>query len=181
VSVGRILAVASIALALAWITRSEWRPLPPPPLPSPPAPGETRPPAPGFSPADPGGSPASLGTLSGQVVLLHFWATWCRPCRRELPTLAGLHETLAGEDVTVLGVNVDRNPDADVTGFAERHAPGLPVLRDVDGEIARRYRVKVYPTTYVVDRRGRLVRAIPGAWDWITPETVSWLRALAAE
>lgn len=89
---------------------------------------------------------------SERVVLLNFWATWCAPCRRELPELADLRREFASEDVLILSVSLDYNSKA-VTRFVEKFGLNFPVYRD-DGEVAQRFEVAAVPKMMLYDERG---------------------------
>ena len=104
----------------------------------------------------------------GRAVLLNFWASWCEPCRAEMPSLqqaAALHG--AGK-LLVLAINFKEKP-ASALQFAERAGITLPVLLDVDGQAARRWDVRIFPTTLTLDRRGRPRHRVRGELDWIGP------------
>jgi thiol-disulfide isomerase/thioredoxin len=174
-----LLVVMTFAAALALLSQPCERPLVAPALPDLRDAAEAPLAAP-FELPRAGGGHASLAAHAGGVVLLHFWATWCPPCRRELPALAALRAALAAEGLSVLAVSVDAgSPDA-VARFAAERAPGLEVLLDPSEELARRYGVRAYPTSVVIDRRGRVVHRAAGAFAWDAPESVAWFRALLA-
>jgi len=124
------------------------------------------------------GGRVSLRDHAGQVVLLNFWATWCPPCREELPALQALHASLAGEGLSVLAVSVDGGSADAVARFAGERGLAFPVLHDPREEVARRYGVFAYPTSVVIDRAGRVVLSVPGAFAWDAPESLAWFRAL---
>lgn len=89
---------------------------------------------------------------SERVVLLNFWATWCAPCRRELPELAELRREFAAEDVLILSVSLDYNSKA-VSRFVEQFGLNFPVYRD-DGEVGQRFEVAAVPKMMLYDERG---------------------------
>jgi len=97
----------------------------------------------------------SLQEYQGQVVYLGFWASWCIPCRQEMPYLAQLRERHGEEGFEVLAINVDEDIDA-AREFAEKYGMDFPVLRDADRAVSAAYRVPGFPTHYLVDRRGRI-------------------------
>ena len=113
-------------------------------------------------------------------MLLNFWATWCEPCREELPALETLHQELSGEGLAVVAVSLDSGPAGSVARFVERAGTSFTVLHDPERELADRIGVRAYPTTLLLDRDGRTLRAVPSAWDWAHPESVARLRALLA-
>jgi peroxiredoxin len=179
-----VLVVAAAFAALARLVGPAE--LAPPPLPQPSA--ETRsagsldaPRAAALELRDLDGRPRSLGEHAGRVVLVNFWATWCPPCREELPALQALHGELADEGLVVLGVAVDAGAAEPVAAFAAGRGVGFPLLHDPGGDAARRWGVRAYPTSFVVDGAGRLRHVAPSAWDRSHPDAVAWLRALLAE
>lgn len=172
--------VLVLVVAFGWVTQLGGnRPLPPPSLPVLPVASALL--AEDFSLPDLSGEPRTLADHAGEVVLLNFWASWCPPCREELPSLQRLHDSLGGEGLRVIAVSVDAGSSEAVSRFVERNGVTLPVLHDRGGGVARRYRVRAYPTSVVVDRAGRVVARVPSAWDWADPSAVDWLRQLLAE
>jgi cytochrome c biogenesis protein CcmG/thiol:disulfide interchange protein DsbE len=107
---------------------------------------------------------ASLSDYRGQVVVLNFWASWCKPCVEELPLLQRTHERIAARQATVLGVNYQDVPE-DALGFVRRFDLTFPSLRDRDGEYAEDYGSRAFPETFVIDRRGRIAARRRGPVD----------------
>ena len=172
------LALLLVVAALVWLGRPREAALAPPPLPEPGTGGAL---APAFAlPRVDGGSFSSEGDGRGRVLLLNFWATWCAPCREELPALARLHGELADQGLLVVGVSVDARPEL-AARFARERALAFAVLGDPREEVARRFGVRAYPTTVVVDRAGRVAHRAVGAFAWDAPEAAAWLRGLLAE
>lgn len=118
----------------------------------------------------------------GRIVVLNFWATWCAPCRDEMPALDALEAAMGGPDIAVVPVATGRNAVAGILRFYEeaglRH---LPVLRDPGQELARAVGVMGLPVTLLLDREGREVARLTGHADWNAPEARALLAALAAE
>ena len=171
--------VAAIALAFAVLSLPREPRLEEPRLPALPiASARTAPP---FELPVAGGGSASLDDYAGSVVLLNFWATWCRPCREELPALQALHAELEAEGLRVLAVSVDAGAAEAVARFASERGLGFPVLHDPGEQTARRYGAFAYPTSVVVDRAGRVVLSATGAYAWNAPKSVAWFRALLGE
>ena len=117
-------------------------------------------PAPDFTLLTPDGEALSLSDLRGQPVVLNFWATWCPPCRQEIPALERVYRDLEGE-VVVLGIDVQESR-ATVASFVEAYGMTYPVVLDAEAEVARTYRVRAFPTTYFVDSRGVITRVFTG-------------------
>ena len=123
------------------------------------------------------GSPVSLASLRGRPLLLNFWASWCEPCRAEMPSLELLEARHASAGLKVLAINF-RETDGTVKRFVEQTGLSLTVLRDRDGGVARDYGVKIYPTTIAVDRAGRARFTVTGEIDWLGADATRWLRPL---
>lgn len=109
-----------------------------------------------------GGGTLAWGSLQGEVVVLHFWASWCTPCRRELPEVQALHLELAktGGRVVAVSIDTDRRNAAD---FAARHAPSLPIYHDAPEGLAKTLDLPALPYTVVLDRDGSVLWAGGGA------------------
>ena len=112
-------------------------------------------PAPPFTLPNLAGEPVSLGDFSGQTVVVDFWATWCVPCKHQIPVLNQFQRNAAGRDVVVLGVAVDVGGREVVEPFAEEHGIEYPVLLGTES-LARDYGVPGFPALVVVDAEGRL-------------------------
>jgi peroxiredoxin len=135
--------------------------------------------APDIELSDLAGRPGRLRDYRGRVVLLNFWATWCAPCREEMPALQALAQELGPHGLTVVGVNA-REPRAKVEAFIQEHGLRFPMLLDSDGRAGQAYQVFALPATFVVDRRGTLVGTILGSRDWMGPDARAYLRQLLA-
>lgn len=126
--------------------------------------------APDFSLKDINGKTVTLSTFKGKVVLLNFWATWCPPCRAEMPALNKLQHVLKPRGLEVVAVSTDRSIN-DIEDFLERHRIDFPILFDSDRNIAKQYRVFSMPTTFLINRNGIIVEKFYGEYDWTEPET----------
>jgi thiol-disulfide isomerase/thioredoxin len=136
-------------------------------------------PAPALALPDLAGSPFTLAQVEGQVVLVNFWATWCPPCRKEMPALQRLSQQFAGEPLTVLGVNVGEDPERIKDFLQSLPVPlDFPMLLDRSGDTAKAWNVRVVPTTWVIDPQTRKVLGAVGEVDFDSPELVEQLRAL---
>lgn len=109
--------------------------------------------------------PRDLTDLRGKVVLVNFWATWCLPCMEEMPALERLRLDLRGQPFEVLAVNVSE-PVHRVRRFFGQLELDLPVLRDPNGRTFARWGGRLYPTTFLVDREGRIRYRVLGPVDW---------------
>jgi cytochrome c biogenesis protein CcmG, thiol:disulfide interchange protein DsbE len=134
-------------------------------------------PAPDFALTALDGSRVRLRDLRGRVVLLNFWATWCAPCRDEMPALARLGVELGDRGLAVLAVNHQEAPDV-VAAFARELGVTVPVLLDSAGDVAERYRVQALPTTYLIGRDGTLAGVVLGYRRWDAPDARAYLEEL---
>jgi peroxiredoxin len=99
------------------------------------------------------GGTVSLADLRGQVVLVNFWATWCPPCRAEMPAIQQVYERYREQGFTVLAVDMQET-DAQVAAFVDEMGLTFPILMDRDGSVSARYQVKALPSTFFIDREG---------------------------
>lgn len=118
-----------------------------------------------------------LEELRGRIVLLTFWATWCSPCREEMPALEALARDLARRGLVVVGVNYQESGEA-VATFARDHRVSFPLLLDASGEVTRQRGLTGLPVTQLIDRSGRLVGTAVGYRDWTSPEARAYLERL---
>jgi len=132
----------------------------------------------GFSLPDLKGEMHSLP--KGKVVLLNFWATWCPPCRKEVPSMVQAYEKLKDKGFDIVAVSVDKRAD-DVVKFVEEQKMSFTVLHDVDSKVAHQYRVFRYPETFIIDRNGVIRQHLTGAVEWMEPEFFNYLETLLAE
>jgi thiol-disulfide isomerase/thioredoxin len=134
--------------------------------------------APSFALKDLDGKAWELPALQGRAVLLNFWATWCDPCREEMPSLQALAQR-HDDELAVLMVNYRESPST-IRRFLERVPLKLPVLLDGDGAAARAWTSRVFPTTVLIDRSGRPRYQVVGAVDWSGEDARQWLREILA-
>ena len=135
--------------------------------------GELKPwaggPTPPLALRDPSGKEHDLAAYRGKVVLVNFWATWCAPCREEMPSLHALRQRLAGKPFEVLTVNLMESEEK-IAAFRESELIDLPVLMDRDGAAAKRWKVRMLPISFVVDRRGAIRYQLVGEATWTRPD-----------
>jgi cytochrome c biogenesis protein CcmG/thiol:disulfide interchange protein DsbE len=173
---GFVLGAVTTLVAIGWTERGRFGPL------------ETGARAPAFQGRALDGRRVSLEELRGRVVVLNVWATWCGPCVQELPALERLHRALAPEGLVVVGVNVDAAPtllpgaaqgiDDRVAAFVEELGLTFPIWLDSERSIEKAYRITGLPTTFVIDRNGRIVRQDRGAVAWDEPPHSTQIREI---
>ncbi|HEU0222000.1 MAG TPA: TlpA disulfide reductase family protein [Paracoccaceae bacterium] len=127
------------------------------------------------------GAERTLAADRGRLVLLNFWATWCAPCREEMPALNALQKTLGGPDFAVLTVATGRNsPAAMRKFFAEHGIDALPLHADPKAALGREAGVLGLPVTLILDREGREIGRLTGGADWNAPEAHALIERLIA-
>lgn len=136
-------------------------------------------PAPDFVLRDASGTAVHLAALRGRPVIVHFWATWCIPCRKELPTIQALARRLANTDCVFLAVAIDTGA-ADLRAYAADLGFILPVYRAGDGEISDRYWSWGIPATYLIDRDGAIAGRALGPRDWTSDSMLALMRRFTA-
>ncbi len=122
----------------------------------------------------------TLSNYRGQVVLVNFWATWCPPCRAEMPSMERLRQKMAGRPLVILGVNSGESPD-EVNDFLTGMKIEFPILLDLDSANARRWKVFALPTSFLVDAEGRVRYSLAGAVEWDSDEALERIEKLLAE
>ena len=137
----------------------------------------TQPDTPRLALPDLGGRAHSLADYRGQVVLINFWATWCEPCRDEMPSIRRLQALLAGRAFAVLAVNYGES-EPRVTEFVKRMGVDFRVLLDADRDSPRAWRVRLLPASFVIGADGRVRYSVLGEMDWTSEEAVKTIRAL---
>jgi len=115
--------------------------------------------------------------FTGKVTMINFWATWCGPCVEEIPSLNRLRQKLADRPFELISINFAEDRQT-VASFLERVEVDFPVLLDVDGDYAHRWRVVTYPSTFVIDSQGLIRYGVNAAIDWDDPEILPKLEAL---
>lgn len=118
-----------------------------------------------FTLTDTNGGDMKLSELRGKKVLLNFWATWCPPCRVEMPELEKFAHNKADDDIIVLGVNLTKTEGSsqDVVPFVQKNNISFPVVLDLDGSVMSQYKVIAYPTSFIIDEQGIIRNIYQGA------------------
>ncbi len=136
--------------------------------------------APDFAVPDLSGQAVRLSAHRGQVVLVNLWATWCPPCREEMPSMERLYRELKDRGFVLLAVSQDEDGAAAVKPFVEQMNVTFPVLVDPQGEVGRKYGVWGYPESFLLDREGRVVERVIGPRDWASENQIAQIEALLA-
>jgi len=127
------------------------------------------------------GANLRLSELRGKVVVVNFWATWCPPCRREMPSLERLNQLMRGQPLAIVGIDAGEDVEAVLRFRASvTPAPSFQLLLDTDGKALKAFGVKGLPTTFVLDREGRIVYKALGGRTFDDPAIVAILRTLIA-
>lgn len=118
-----------------------------------------------------------LSDYRGKVVVLNFWATWCPPCRDEMPSLERAYQKIKGEDIVILAVNVGEDGDT-VFAFTGQYPVSFPLPLDRDGSVIAKYPVIGLPTTFIIDPRGNVTHRAIGGREWDDDRLLGQLRKL---
>jgi cytochrome c biogenesis protein CcmG, thiol:disulfide interchange protein DsbE len=136
-------------------------------------------PAPNFQAIDLGTrDSASLEDYRGSVTLVNIWATWCLPCRDEMPSMQRLYDSLAARGFRIAAISIDEGSPEDVTAFAEKFGLTFDILHDRSGQVERLYQTTGVPESFLLDRRGVLVKRVIGAHDWSSPANIGAVERL---
>lgn len=127
-------------------------------------------PAPDFRLMDMKGKAVSLSDFKGKVVLLNFWATWCGPCRVEMPAMEALYRSMRSKGLEIVAVSVDQQGTAVTRPFQEAMGLSFPILHDQDYEVGLTYGARTLPMTFAIDRQGIIRQVVFGSRDWNSPE-----------
>lgn len=134
--------------------------------------------APNFQLRDLAGNVVSLSQLRGKVVLLNFWATWCGPCRVEMPAMEQLYRTFPRREFEILAVSTDPQGAAVTRPFQQEMGFTFPILHDSEYRVGLTYGARTLPMTFMLDRQGVIRQKIFGARDWDSPEARELIYAL---
>ena len=127
--------------------------------------------APRFSLRNLKGNMEGLDDHLGKVIVVNFWATWCVPCVKEMPSFENLYRRYRSQGLTLLAVSLDKGDSTKVKEFADKHKLSFPILLDTKGVAEKLYPSFSIPFTYVIDKQGRVVARVDGAKNWESFET----------
>jgi peroxiredoxin len=136
-----------------------------------------RPQAPDFDLEDANGERIGLSDFRGRPLIVNFWATWCPPCRQEMPSMQRAWEQLSDEGIGLVAINVGEDADT-IFQFTADYPVEFPLPMDLDSKIVQAWPVKGLPTTFVVDAEGRLAFRAVGGREWDDPQLLDAVRAL---
>lgn len=126
------------------------------------------------------GQVVSLAGLRDRVVLINFWATWCKPCEDEMPAMERLYRQLRPEGFELLAISVDDSPEL-VRAFRDRLGLSFPILMDAGQEVAERYQAFRFPESLLVDRNGTVIERYIGPREWDAPAYIGRIQRLLRE
>jgi len=123
------------------------------------------------------GGNVTLSSYKGKVVLLNFWATWCPPCREEMPSMETLYQRYKSQGLEILAVDL-REDENTIRQFIQRYGYTFPILLDSNGWIGNVYGVQAIPTSFIVNRDGKIIGRVVGSIYWDTPQVFALIEAL---
>jgi cytochrome c biogenesis protein CcmG, thiol:disulfide interchange protein DsbE len=174
--VGAFVLVLGGMIAAGWLARDRFLPV------------EVGTRAPNVVATDLDGNPVALGELANKVILLNIWATWCPPCREEMPSMQRLSERFEDQDFRVVAISVDAPsgatllagspPGGDVVSFSDQLGLTFDIWLDPAGAVRRTYRATGLPESFLIDRNGYIVKKVIGATDWDSEANRDLIRLL---
>jgi peroxiredoxin len=141
---------------------------------------DASPAAPGFSLEDMDGETVSLADYSGKILIVNFWATWCPPCRREMPSMQRAYEILREDGIEMLAINVGEDSETIFT-FTADYPVEFPLIMDKTSDITQQYGVAGIPVTYVVSPQGKIIYKAIGSREWDDPAIIEKIRQIKQE
>ncbi len=118
-----------------------------------------------FSLTDINGAQVNLKDFQGKIIMLNFWASWCPPCREEMPSMEAFYSKMKGRNFEMLAVNIQEN-ESTVKNFLQKNRYTFPVLMDLEGVAAQKYKIRSIPTTFIIDSKGKIAGVFTGSRDW---------------
>jgi cytochrome c biogenesis protein CcmG, thiol:disulfide interchange protein DsbE len=173
--VGIVVGLIAILIGGGWLVRDRFLPV------------EVGTRAPDFAATDLDGNPVRLADLAGEVVLLNIWATWCAPCREEMPSMQRLYDKMGPQGLHVIAVSVDRpigmvdaggNRGGDIEAFTKQMGLTFDIWHDPAGGIQRDYRTTGVPESFVIDRQGTIVKKVIGQTEWDSMSNIDLIERL---
>ena len=134
--------------------------------------------APGFTLPDLDGNQVDFSEYKGKVIFLNFWATWCEPCKEEMPSMQLLYDTFKRRSFVVVAVSVDSSGPEGVKKFVDKYGLTFPVLHDRRGRVKERYKTTGVPETFIIDQNGVIAEKVWGAKNWDDPYSIKMILSL---
>lgn len=134
--------------------------------------------APDFQLEDTKGNRVTLSELRGKVVMVNFWATWCPPCKEEMPSMEELNKIMAGEDFVMLAINTEKNGRSVVPDFLQKNPYDFTILYDDQGTVQQEYGVYKFPESFIIRKDGTIDQKVMGAINWTSPEAITYFKSL---
>lgn len=119
------------------------------------------------------GTPKKLSDYKGKVIFLNFWATWCKPCEDEMPSMQALYKGLAGQNFEIVAVSVDTEGPEVVRKYAKRFGLTFPILLDRRGKVKDVYKTTGVPETFIIDQNGIIAEKVWGPRDWTLTSSIT--------
>lgn len=123
----------------------------------------------------------NVNEYAGKLVILNFWATWCPPCKAEMPSMEKLYKKYKDEGLEILAVSVDKAGSSIVKQFQKDNDYTFPMFHDSRKEASKKFRISSIPTTYIIDKKGKIVDTIRGSINWMRKDVISNIEKLLAE
>ena len=127
------------------------------------------------------GGNSGLADYEGKIVLLNFWATWCMPCRAEMPGMETLWQNYKEQGLVVAAVSVDEGSRGRIETFSKLFDLSFPILLDPESKVSDLYKVSNMPTSFLIDRNGKIISRIVGTEEWASPEAIQLVEKLLAQ
>ena len=124
------------------------------------------------------GDTVKLEQFRGDYILLNFWATWCPPCVKEMPSMERLQQKFKDKGIQVVAISLDKEPQAKVAAFVARLNLSFPILLDPVGIVSDPYGANALPSTFILNPEGRVIAAAKGERDWYSEEAISYFDEL---
>lgn len=137
--------------------------------------------APAFVSENLRGGNSSLEDYKGKLVLLNFWATWCMPCRAEMPGMETLWKKYKEQGLVIVAVSVDEGSSGRIKTFTEILDLSFPVLLDPESKVSDLYEVSNMPTSFLIDRNGKVISRIVGTEEWSSPASIQLVESLLSQ
>lgn len=127
------------------------------------------------------GSNTALADYKDKIVLLNFWATWCMPCRAEMPSMETVWKKYKEQGFVVVAISVDEGSKGRIETFSKLLDLSFPILLDPKSEVSDLYKVSNMPTSFLIDRNGKIISRIVGTEDWTSPEAIQIVEKLLSQ